>query len=71
LNGSGDKISAGSMGNNRGGDDDNSQSRSAGRSIMAAFGRRPGDDEGRESIFDETVSTTVTVSSGSVFVPSR
>jgi hypothetical protein len=71
LNGSGDEISAGSMGNNRGGGDDNGQSRSASRSIMAAFGRRPGDDEGRESIFDETVSTTVTVSSGSVFVPSR
>jgi hypothetical protein len=71
LNGSGDEIGAGSMGNNRSGGDDNGQSRSTGRSIMAAFGRRPSDDEGRESIFDETISTTITVSSGSVFMPSR
>jgi len=65
---SGDDIGAGAAGDG----DDHSQSRSAGtrRSIMAAFGRRPGDNEGRESVFDETVSITVTISSGSVFVPS-
>jgi len=37
---------------------------------MAAFGQRPGDNEGRESVFDETISITITISSGSVFVPS-
>jgi hypothetical protein len=36
---------------------------------MAAFSQRPGDDEG--SVSDGTVSTTVIVNSGSVFVPSR
>jgi hypothetical protein len=71
LNGSGDEIGVGVIGNNQGGGDDYSRSRSIGRSIIAAFGRRPGDDEGRESVFDETVSTTGTVSNSSVFTPSR
>lgn len=64
---SGDEISAGA-----GGGDDHSQSRSVstGRSIMAAFGRRRVDDGGQESVFSESVSTSVTISSGSVFVPS-
>jgi hypothetical protein len=65
---SGDNIAAGATGDG----DDHSQSRSAGtgRSIMAAFGRRPVNDEGRESVFSESVSTSITISSGSVFVPS-
>ena len=47
------------------------QSRSAGtsRSIMAAFARKSNDERSRESELDESV-TTMTVSSGSVFVPS-
>ena len=65
---SGDDIGASATGDS----DDYSQSRSTGtrRSIIAAFGQRPGDDEGRESVFDETISITITISSGSVFVPS-
>ena len=65
---SSDETSTGATGG-----DDHSQSRSAGttlgRGIMAAFGRRIGDDGGRESKLDGRV-TTITVSSGSVFVPS-
>ena len=59
---SGDEIGA----------NDHSQSRSAGtrRSIMAAFGRRPVHNGGRESVSNESISTTGTISSGSVFVPS-
>ena len=68
INGSSDGIIA----NTAGGGDDHSQSRStsSGRSIMAAFGRRTVNDGGQESVFSESVSTSITISSGSVFVPS-
>jgi hypothetical protein len=68
VNGSSDGIIA----NAAGGGDDHSQSRStsSGRSIMAAFGRRTVNDGGQESVFSESVSTSITISSGSVFVPS-
>ena len=46
LNGSSDRISAGAIGDNRGGGDDYSQSRSTSRSIMATFGQRPVDNRG-------------------------
>jgi hypothetical protein len=65
---SGDEIGAGAAGDS----DNYGQSCSAGtgKSIMAAFGRRPVDDGGRESVFSESVSTSITISSGSIFVPS-
>ena len=63
---SGDEIGTGA-----GGGDDHSQSRSisTGRSIMAAFGRRTVNDGGQESVFSESVSTSITISSGSVLYP--
>ena len=53
-------------------DDDNRQSYSGstGRSIMATFARRSNDNRSRQSELDKTISTAITVSSGSVFVPS-
>ena len=60
---SGGEIGAGAVGDG----DDRSQSRSAGtsRSIIAVH-----DDGGRENVSRESVSTPVTISSGSIFVPS-
>jgi hypothetical protein len=66
LNDSGNEISAGFISNNRNGSDDNSQSRSTSRSIIAAFGRRPGDNKGRENAFDKTISIIITVSTSSI-----
>jgi hypothetical protein len=65
---SGDDIAASTTGDG----DNYSQSRSisTGRSIMAAFGRRPVDNGGQESVFSESVSMSITISSSSVFVPS-
>jgi hypothetical protein len=37
---------------------------------MAAFGQRTVNNGGQESVFSESVSTSITISSGSVFVPS-
>jgi hypothetical protein len=37
---------------------------------MAAFGRRTVNDGGEESVFSESVRTSITISSGSVFIPS-
>ncbi|KAN0108918.1 hypothetical protein V8E51_008660 [Hyaloscypha variabilis] len=60
---SGGEIGAGAVGDG----DDRSQSRSAGtsRSIITVH-----DDRGRESVSRESASTPVTMSSGSIFVPS-
>ncbi|KAN0095005.1 hypothetical protein V8E51_015716 [Hyaloscypha variabilis] len=60
---SGGEIGAGAVGDG----DDRSQSRSAGtsRSIITVH-----DDGGRESVSRESASTPVTMSSGSIFVPS-
>lgn len=49
--------------------DDHSQPCS-GRSIMAAFARTSNDNRGGDSILDETITTIITVSSGSLFAPS-
>jgi hypothetical protein len=67
-NASGDEIGASVTGDS----DDHSQSRSAStsKSIMATFARRPVNDGGRESVFNESVSTFITISNGSSFVPS-
>jgi hypothetical protein len=68
ANGSSDGIIA----NTTGGGDDYSQSRStsSSRSIIATFSQRTVNDGGQESVFSESVSTSITISSSSIFVPS-
>jgi hypothetical protein len=65
---SGNNIAASTAGD--GNNYSQSRSISTSRSIIAAFGRKPVDNRGQESIFSESVSISITISSSSVFVPS-
>lgn len=65
------EISIDEIGTIASGGDDHNQSRSVSisRSIIIAFSRKIVNDRGQESVFSESVSTFITISSSSVFMP--